>query len=111
MAGEMHLDTLGQKALPTALTATGKSGATVLGLHTGAKAELTLARALGCLVSTFRHGNVKKGAQNSGPQGDVNGGKREFSEAATRACGLRPRLITEQGSQLFMVDSGCAPSP
>ena len=63
--GEMHLDALGQEALPSALAAAGKDGPPVLGGHTLAKAELLLARALGWLIGAFWHG-WKKGAQISG---------------------------------------------
>jgi len=53
MAREVNLHALGQQALATPLTATGKNRATALGFHAGAEPELLLAGAFGRLVGAF----------------------------------------------------------
>ena len=53
MAREVNLHALWQQTLATALTAAGKNGAAILGLHAFTEPELLLAGALGRLVGTF----------------------------------------------------------
>jgi len=49
----MAIDALGQQSLATALTASGKGGASTFGPHPCPKTVLTLASSFGWLVSAF----------------------------------------------------------
>ena len=60
----LNFSSLGQQALATLGSTTAKDSATILSGHTGTESELTLAAALGRLVSAFAHDEiflVKKG--------------------------------------------------
>ena len=74
MAGEMHLNTLGQQPLAAALTTARKDGSAVFSFHTGAEAKLLLARALGWLVSAFHSACkfLKKSRNSTGSLSLVN---------------------------------------
>jgi hypothetical protein len=61
VAGVVHFHALREQALAAVLTAAGKDGTTILGLHTGAETELTLAGALRGLISAFHRSCGKLG--------------------------------------------------
>lgn len=61
----MDLDPLREETLAAVTTTTAQDGATILGLHAGTEAELTLARALGGLIGAL-HGRKIFGRIGSG---------------------------------------------
>ena len=61
MSCEVDLDTFWKQAFAAMATAAIQDGPTGFGLHTGAKTELLLARALGRLISAFH--NLKIGGE------------------------------------------------